>query len=308
MISLATIVVPTFGRPAALTRCLEGLGRQSPEAGAFEVLVVDDGSPVPVNPEFPSGRFTLRVLRQANAGPGAARNVGAREAQGEIVAFTDDDCVPDPGWLAAIASAVRGLPGALAGGATRNGLGASLCTEVSHLVVSVSQDFHDGLPGGPRFFPSNNMACRREDFLRSGGFDPAFRLASEDREFCDRWRMQGRPLVRVPGATIAHFHEQDLAEFLRLHLRYGRGAYRYHALRRARGSGSLGEEVGFHASFVPRFRARAAAEGRGAAWQVRAAALLLAWQGANALGFVAEWLQGRSPSTGESRLPPGGPT
>lgn len=295
-----SVVIPTYARPAALFRCLQGLGRQGPEAGDFEVVVVDDGSPVPVAPAHAAERFSLRVLRQSNAGPGAARNLGVEEATGEIVAFVDDDCVPDPGWLGHLAAAIGRSPRALAGGATRNGLVGSLCTEVTHLIVIASQEFHDELPGGPRFFPSNNLACRRDEFLASGGFDSAFRVASEDRELCDRWRMQGRPLVRVPEATIAHFHDQGLGEFLRLHARYGRGAYRFHAIRRARGSGSVREEVGFHSSFLSRFR-ELAPEGRGLAWHARAAALLVAWQGANAFGFLAEMLARRAPGAGANR-------
>ena len=292
MVPPSSVVIPTFARPAALDRCLEGLARQSVGAGEFEVVVVDDGSPTPISPaQGFGGRFEFRILRQDNAGPGVARNVGATAARGETLAFIDDDCVPDPGWLESLAGAVRRRPGVLAGGSTRNGLEGSLCPEVTHLIVSVAYDYYNQADDGPRFFATNNLACRRDDFLASGGFDPAFRVASEDREFCDRWAVQGRPMAWVPEANVAHFHEQGLGDFLRLHARYGRGAYRYHATRRARGAGSMRDGFGFHSTFVSRFR-RLAPQGRSLGWHARAAGLLLAWQGANAAGFLREMLGG----------------
>ncbi|MBU6281660.1 glycosyltransferase family 2 protein [bacterium] len=124
----ATVVIPSFARPGALARCIEGLSRQSAEAGEFEVVVVDDGTPEPVvlDSSLARGRFELRVLRQDNAGPGVARNLGAASARGEILAFIDDDCVPTPAWLGGLVAAVRRDPDVLAGGATRNGLDGEL--------------------------------------------------------------------------------------------------------------------------------------------------------------------------------------
>jgi len=293
MTSTITVVIPSFARPAALARCVGGLARQSDEAGEFEVVVVDDGSPetVVLDPSVSLGRFDVRVVRQDRAGPGAARNAGADAARGETLAFLDDDCVPARDWLFRLAAAVRHDPEVLAGGATRNGLEESLCAEVSQLIVSIARDFHHDPKTGPRFLASNNIACSRRSFLASGGFDPSFRVASEDRELCDRWRMQGRPMTWVPDARVDHFHGQGLVDFLRLHARYGRGAFRYHAMRRARGTGDLRRDVGFYSSFASHYR-RLAPRGRSLAWHSRAVALLFAWQGANALGFLAEMATG----------------
>ncbi|MFM7142900.1 MAG: glycosyltransferase family A protein, partial [Alphaproteobacteria bacterium] len=57
------------------------------------------------------GRLHVRLLRQERSGPAAARNRGVREAHGEFVAFTDDDCRPDPQWLATLVDAARARPG-----------------------------------------------------------------------------------------------------------------------------------------------------------------------------------------------------
>src|SRR5690606_8162709 len=82
-----SVVVPTCGRPALLARCLEALARQSLPRDSYEVIVVED---------------------RGRRGPAAARNRGWRRARAPIVAFTDDDCVPERDWLARGLEAMRG--------------------------------------------------------------------------------------------------------------------------------------------------------------------------------------------------------
>jgi cellulose synthase/poly-beta-1,6-N-acetylglucosamine synthase-like glycosyltransferase len=99
-----SVVVPTHDRPARLARLLEGLRRQTLSAGAFEVIVVADGSPTEtlslLEREQARGGLELCVLSHSSPrGPGAARNTGWRAARAPLVAFTDDDCVPTPDWL-----------------------------------------------------------------------------------------------------------------------------------------------------------------------------------------------------------------
>src|SRR5690242_1278529 len=99
-----SVVVPTYQRGAALERCLDALASQTLERDRFEVIVVDDGSVTPPRAAVARAAASLdvRLIEQANAGPASARNAGARAARGEYVVFTDDDCIPDAGWLRAI--------------------------------------------------------------------------------------------------------------------------------------------------------------------------------------------------------------
>ena len=124
---LVTVVIPTYGRPRQLKACLAALAEQT-LAEPWEVVVVDDGSPQTLDSVGPawSGRLDLRVIRQDNAGPAAARNRGVQEARGTFIAFTDDDCLPEPQWLDTLVRAARERPGALVGGTTLNGLGSEL--------------------------------------------------------------------------------------------------------------------------------------------------------------------------------------
>ena len=102
----ASVVVPTRNRSERLLRLLDALDTQD-LAEPFEVVVVDDGSKDDTLERLqvaaPSRRYSLVVVPSAvTTGPGGARNRGWREAQGELIAFVDDDCVPVPGWLRAL--------------------------------------------------------------------------------------------------------------------------------------------------------------------------------------------------------------
>jgi GT2 family glycosyltransferase len=172
----------------------------------------------------------LRVIEQANAGPAAARNAGANGARGALLAFTDDDCLPDPGWLTAFDSSLHAEPAALAGGRTINAI-PSLFADTSQQLADFVSAYFDGGERG-RFFTSNNMAVSRDAFLAAGGFDASFPFsAGEDRELCDRWSAQGRPSVSVPDAVVRHAHALSARRFLRQHFTYGRGAAAFREVR-----------------------------------------------------------------------------
>lgn len=288
--------MPTYGRRRQLLACLESLAHQTlPEP--WEVIVVDDGSPEPAleAADRIARKPGWRLIRQDNAGPSAARNRGVREARGEFVALTDDDCRPEPAWLATLVQAARERPGALVGGTTFNGLPGDLFASTSQAIVDMVYEQFNADPTDAFFLTSNNMLCQRSRYLELAGFDETFsRAGAEDREFCDRWRMAGWPIVWRPDARVEHRHAQTLRTFLDLHYRYGRGAYRYQASRRDRGSGTMREDMGFHLSLGSRI-ARLLVD-RGSLFD--GATMLIAfalWQAANAVGFGAEALSGGRP-------------
>jgi GT2 family glycosyltransferase len=110
-----SVVVPTHDRPAGLADVLDGLRAQTARGRALRGVVVDDGSTPPQAPA--AGGLALRTLRHDGArGPAAARNTGWRAARAALVAFTDDDCVPEPGWLEALLAAAGGDPAVIVQG------------------------------------------------------------------------------------------------------------------------------------------------------------------------------------------------
>jgi len=171
-----------------------------------EVVVVDDGS----RPETAAlleraagaGELTLRVVRHERAlGPARARNAGWRAASAALVAFTDDDCTPSPGWLAAGLAAHRARPEALVQGRTApdpaEREGESLWTRTLRV---------DSL--GP-WYETCNMFYPRELLEALGGFED-FGLApgGEDTDLAWRALEAGRPAVWAPAALVFHAVER----------------------------------------------------------------------------------------------------
>jgi len=282
-----SVVVPTHARPAALALCLEALARLDYPRDAFEVVVVDDDGGIPLDGIVACYRDRLDVTLavQDRAGPSAARNAGVRRAKGEYVAFTDDDCRPEPGWLRALAARFERDREAAVGGRTVNGLPRNAFARASQLVVDLVYAHYNDDPECARFLASNNVAFPADGFQEAGGFDESFRT-SEDRELCDRWVAGGRRLVYAPEAGVEHVRDVRLGGFLRQHFGYGRGAFRFHRARARRGSSSLQGHVRFHLR-LPRLLRSAPSE-TGALRSPSVVALLFAWQLANALGFAWE--------------------
>ena len=229
-----SIIVPTYNRPEHIAACVASLRRLDQPDGGVEIVIVNDGGaalPTGISDDVGDGR-EVRVVEQANAGPATARNTGARMARGTLLAFTDDDCRPEPGWLVAFDAALRAQPDALAGGRTLNAID-SIYAEASQLLADFVASYFDGGVSG-RFFTSNNLAVSREAFLASGAFDTSFPFsAGEDRELCDRWSAQGRPSVRVESAVIRHEHALTAWRFVRQHFTYGRGGAAFRRKRAA---------------------------------------------------------------------------
>jgi cellulose synthase/poly-beta-1,6-N-acetylglucosamine synthase-like glycosyltransferase len=224
-----SVVIPTRDRPDALDACLAGLKAQTLPRMRFEVVVVDDGGSAAVGDVVGRHLDWLRISlsRRRHAGPAAARNAGAGIAAGEVLAFTDDDCVPDPGWLEAIAAAAERFPGCVVGGRTENALTASPCSEASQSVISYL--YAEGLrrTGELPFVASNNLALEHEFFDAAGGFDASFpEAAAEDRDLSARCTAAGASLVYEPSALVRHAHPLGPRSLLRQYVAYGRGARR----------------------------------------------------------------------------------
>jgi glycosyltransferase involved in cell wall biosynthesis len=248
-----SVIIPTYNRPDALRSCLNALCSLDYPSTNLEVIVVDDGGDVPLEPVIESAHENLRVrlVRQENAGPAGARNAGAATATGELLAFTDDDCRPDPHWLNALVKRYLIQPESLVGGRTENALDNPF-SRVSQQLVSYLYAYFNNRPGGARFFTSNNLALSAEAFREFGGFDTRFPLAAgEDREFCDRWLASGSPLVYAEEAVVQHEHHLSARSFVRQHFNYGRGAFFFHRSRSTRAEGGIAPEpIGFYGDLL----------------------------------------------------------
>jgi glycosyltransferase involved in cell wall biosynthesis len=281
-----SVVIASHRGPERVGACLEGLAAQDYPRDRFEVVVVDDGSPVPLAPRVEEFATELRVNahRQDNAGPAAARNAGAWRATGELVAFTDDDCLPASDWVRRLVEALFAQPGALAGGTVRNLLHHDPYAEATHGLVAFLDERY-GDDSARRFFTSSNIAVSRAEFLAVGGFDETFPVpGGEDRELCERWSAEGRPLARAPHAVVWHAHAMTFRSFVRQHRNYGRGAYQVRRRRTAGDDRGISPEpIGFYLRLIADPFGRLPV---GPA--LRQSALLAVTQLATVAGYVAE--------------------
>lgn len=302
-----SVVVPTYHRIDALPTCLEALAGQAYPRDRFEVLVVDDGSGASVEPVVAMFRQRMHVtlLSQPHAGPAQARNAGAAHARGTLLAFTDDDCTPDPGWLRCLAERLAHTSDTMIGGQTVNALRQNRYSTASQLLVDYLYGYYNASAVRPSFFTSNNMALPREAFLTMGGFDAALtRAAGEDRELCERWQHRGHRLTYAPEALVLHWHRLTPRRFWRQHFRYGRAACFIRQARRRRGARGVAiEPLSFYLNLLryPFSRERPLRA-------VELAALLFVAQIANAIGFARELVAGPAGApTGADALPVGAP-
>lgn len=197
----ASVVVASHGRPALLSRLLAALGRQI--APPFEVVVV--------SPEAPAPARGLRHLRSVAANVSASRNAGIAAASAPIVAFCDDDAIPEPTWLCRLLSAFTDERVAAAGGLVlgRDGLsvewqpetvdafGRTLGTVARAGPVSAT-------PGRFARVHGTNAAFRRSALVSVSGFDEAFRYYLDETDLCLRLAGAGWQVAAVPEAVVHH--------------------------------------------------------------------------------------------------------
>lgn len=232
-----SIVIPTHARPGLLRRCLEGIASLDFDPAEVEVIVVDDGGPAPLDPVIAGLPATLdvRLIATPRGGPGSARNTGARLARGKYLAFIDDDCVPDPGWLGAFLKRFAQEDRRLLGGRVENALLDNPYSDASERISEFVYERGRTKGAAELFFTTNNIALRTDLFRSQGGFSTTIPgNTAEDKEFCDRWRAAGLPLAHTPEAIVRHSHNLTLRKFLRQHFNYGRGILAFRLMRRDR--------------------------------------------------------------------------
>jgi GT2 family glycosyltransferase len=253
-----TIIVPTYNRPVRLAQCLAKLARL--EGGPYRTIVVDDGGERPVDAICQPYRGWVELVRRANGGPAAARNTGAHAARGaDLLAFIDDDCSPQRDWIVRLVAAHGGVRDRLVGGRVDNALPDNVCSSASQTLCSYLYDYYQASGSEMTFFTSNNLMCRRDDFIARGGFDEDFPIpAGEDRDFGIRWQEEGGELVYAEDAAVDHAHHLDLGKFWRQHSNYGKGARQLHLTMDRRGDArpKLERTAFYVGMFTYPFRAR----------------------------------------------------
>ena len=213
-----SVVVCSYNGAATLAECLEALGKL--DYPDYEVILIDDGSTDEtraIAARFPH----ILYLYQENQGLSAARNAGARRATGDIVAYTDSDCVPDRHWLLYLAEAMEDQQVEAIGGPNvppDSDAWTARCVAAS--------------PGGPshvmlddrraEHVPGCNMAVRRDKLLALHGFDEQFRQAGDDVDICWRFLDAGMSVGYAPSALVWHHRRSTVGAYWKQQAGYGR--------------------------------------------------------------------------------------
>ena len=206
-----SIVVVSRHRPAALIRCLTGISqlRYAP----FEVIVVADPQGQDAVRRWP-GAADVKVIGFDEPNISVARNLGIEAASGEVVAFIDDDAVPEPGWLTHLANPFNDVSVAAAGGFVRGRNGMSWQWQANSVDLAgtvrpldVPNDAPLVLtpsPGRAIKTEGTNMAVRRSVLMRLGGFDPNFHYFLDETDLNLRLAQEGAATAIVPRAVVHH--------------------------------------------------------------------------------------------------------
>jgi glycosyltransferase involved in cell wall biosynthesis len=212
-----SVVVCSYNGSATIRDCMEGLQRL--EYPHFEVIVVNDGSTdmlAEIVAEYP-----VTLISTPNMGLSSARNTGLHRAQGEIVAYIDDDAYPDPHWLQYLAYAYRTT--------THAGMGGPniVPPEDGPIAQCVAN-----APGGPvhvlitdevaEHIPGCNMTFRRAALLAVGGFDDIFRSAGDDVDVCWKIQATGQTIGYHPAALVWHHRRNSLKAYWKQQKGYGK--------------------------------------------------------------------------------------
>jgi len=217
-----SIIIPVKNRPKEIFECLDALTRLDYPKEKLEVVVVDDGSKDDTPDVIRS--FNVRMLHSPDSqGASACRNIGAKEAQGEILAFLDSDCTTSSDWLKEIVPFFALVGVGAIGGFVESYFKSSPFDryEAAFSPLNMGDRILFGTLSESTFYvPSCNLLVRKDIFLNMGGFKKGMHLG-EDVDFCWRMRKGGHFLVYVPWGTVAHKHRSRLGSMLKRRFEYG---------------------------------------------------------------------------------------
>jgi len=213
-----SVIMPVLNEARRVTACLDALAVQE-SAPPFEVIVVDNGSRDATPDLVRTHEIGARLEREPARGPYAARNTGIAAARGEILAFTDADCVPEPTWLAEGVAAIDAGHDLAGGRIVQMASANPSVWERYDRGTYLDQDLYIRLES---FAATANLFVRAKVFQDLGGFVPQL-TASGDQELCRRAVRAGYRLTYASEARVLHHPRTTLRDTWRLHRKLGMG-------------------------------------------------------------------------------------
>jgi len=215
---MISVVIPAYNSAKTITEAIKGVFTQT-ITEEMELIIVDDGSTdatAQIIKSFPK----VKYFYQGNAGPAAARNRGARESKGDIIFFTDSDCVPHNDWIEGIRRYFSDPKIAVVSGTYDLVEGSNLLAKCIHQEIIFRHQRR--MPEYPKSFGSYNFCIRKKVFDQVGGFDTRYRTASgEDNDLSYKILSAGHRIYFARDARVKHHHPSDVKKYLREQFNHG---------------------------------------------------------------------------------------
>ena len=219
-----SIVIPTYNRKEMLKECIDSLIMQS--YPTCEIIIIDDGSTDGTKgllEGYSKNDLGVNYFHQENKGPGAARNLGIKYSKGEIICFTDDDCIADKDWTKNLVETYTDK--------NVGGIGGKI---VDYKIETIIERYirNRKLLNQEKFFSpvvGVNVSYRKRLIEKIGFFDESFRLPNcEDVDLGIRVKLKGFEIKYAPEAIIYHKHRATLKGLIKQQYNYGKGNARLH--------------------------------------------------------------------------------
>ncbi|KJR40232.1 glycosyl transferase family 2 [Candidatus Magnetoovum chiemensis] len=225
-----SVVVPVYNGEQHIRQCLDALVSQSFGKNDYEIIVADDGSTD--NTPAIVKSYSVKYIRQENRGPASARNLGVRNALGEIILFTDADCAPSNNWVQEMLRPLLSDSDNIA--AVKGVYRTSQTSKTARFAQAEFEERYEMLKKHKfiDMVDTYSAAFKKEIFLKVGGFDESFPEANnEDTELSYKLSLAGYKMVFNPNAVVSHLkHPDTLVKYARQ--KFWRGFWRMAVYKR----------------------------------------------------------------------------
>jgi len=225
--SSVTVVVPVRNGEPTIEPLLESIQKLDYDRKKVEVIVVDGNSTDKTRDIVK--KYPVKLVVERKKGLNTARNTGIRNSNGEIIAFTDCDCVVPSNWITKIVENFKDPQVSCVGGSAKGLNGDFVSQYADNSIVPLMPFFkkREELNMVKPFLrhPAGcNMAFRRKVAEEVGCFDESIQYGFDEVEFTERVCRAGYKMVLDPNVFVWHKHRPTLKEFLKQNFRYGRGS------------------------------------------------------------------------------------
>lgn len=208
---MISVIIPSYNSENTIKRCIDSLLCQSYQ-GDYEIIVVDssdDRTPQIVSSSYPDVKL---IHLEKKTDPGSARNVGIKEAEGDVIAFIDSDCVASEDWLDKIDTAHNSSYHVIGGSVSNGNNKDSLIAWASYI-----SEFREFIPEQSKrevtHIPTCNISYKKKIFQKYGLFQGEY-YPQEDLVFNYNLSLRGENILFDPEISIYHTHRTKLKDYL----------------------------------------------------------------------------------------------